>query len=315
MHPGYDNRTIAALRPPKNKVDPFVPYHFLHEQEPGISGGIATVNTIFLTSKECVFKCLMCDLWKNTLDTAVPAGAIIQQIDHALERLPAAEVVKLYNNGNFFDTGAISPEEYPAIAARVAGYKRVVVENHPRLCNDSCIAFNDLLDGKLEIAMGLETIHPYALPGLNKRVSPEDFRKAALFLKTHNIDVRAFVLLNPPYITNADENIAWTLKTIQFAFECGAARCSVIPVRPGNGIMEVLWKNDHYTPPTLDMLEEVFEKALLLRQGQVLADTWEIGFLSQCPVCFEKRKNRLEAMNLSQRIAPSIPCTSCNNPS
>ena len=309
MHDGYDSRTIAELRPPKNRLNPFVPYHFLHEREPGLPGGIESVNTIFLTSKECAFKCLMCDLWKNTLDEPLPAGAIVRQIDHALERLPEADVIKLYNNGNFFDAKAISPGDYPAIGKRLADYKRVIVENHPKLCNQLCIEFNSLLNGKLEIAMGLETIHPEALPKLNKQITPEDFKNATAFLNQHDIDVRAFVLLSPPYITGDDENVSWALKTIEFAFECGAVRCAVIPVRPGNGVMELLRKSNDYTPPSIAMLEAVFEKALLMQRGQVFADTWDIGFLSECPHCFDERKRRLEIMNLSQQIEDSISCT------
>jgi radical SAM enzyme (TIGR01210 family) len=312
MHDAYDNRAIVQLRSKKNKVNPFIPYHFLHEEEPGLSGKIETVNTIFLTGKECAFKCLMCDLWKNTLDEAAPSGAIVKQIDYALEQLPQADAIKLYNNGNFFDTKAISPKEYPAIISRVSGYKRVVVENHPKLCNKYCIEFNEMLNAKLEVAMGLETIHPDVLPRLNKQLTPEDFKNATKFLNQHNIDVRAFILLNAPYITDARASVAWTLKSIQFAFECGAVRCSVIPVRPGNGVMDVLWKENFYTPPTLAMLEEVFEKALLLKQGQVFIDTWDIGFLSNCSVCFEARKERLEKMNLEQKIMPRIECV-CNS--
>jgi radical SAM enzyme (TIGR01210 family) len=309
MPDGYDSAMISALRAKKNRVDPFVPYHYLHEKEPGLSGGIESVNTIFLTSKECAFKCLMCDLWKNTLDIPLPEGAILQQIDYALERLPEADVVKLYNNGNFFDTKAISPNDYPAIARRLAGYKKVIVENHPKLCNNSCIEFLSLLDGRLEIAMGLESIHPDVLPRLNKQITPEDFEAAAGFLRRHDIDVRAFILLNPPYLTEKKSSIEWTLKTVRFAFESGTARCAIIPVRRGNGVMEVLQQEKCYEPPTLSMLEEVVDKAMALQQGQVFADTWDIGFLSECPACFEQRKARLENMNLCQHILHHIDCT------
>jgi hypothetical protein len=280
----------------------------LHEQEPGLSGNIELVNTIFLTGKECVYKCLMCDLWKNTLNEAAPLGAIAQQIDYALDQLPAADVIKLYNSGNFFDTKAISPSEYSSVVSRLTHYKRVVVENHPKLCNDHCLEFNELLDGRLEVAMGLETIHPEALSKLNKQLTPDDFRKAAGFLIAHGIDVRAFVLLNPPYLTDPKESVEWTLRSIQFAFDSGAARCSVIPVRPGNGVMEVLQREDHYIPPSLAMLEEVMDTALLFGHGQVFVDTWDIGFLSSCPLCFAARKDRLEKMNLTQKVIPSIPC-------
>lgn len=309
MPDGYDSHTITTLRSKKNQVDPHIPYHFMQEEETGVSGNIETTNTIFLTSQECAFTCLMCDLWKNTLDEAPPVGAIVKQIDYALEKLPEADVIKLYNNGNFFDTKAISPKEYPAITGRLSDYKRVVVENHPKLCNKRCVEFNDMLEGALEVAMGLETIHPDVLPKLNKQLTPADFKNAVKFLNENSIDVRTFILLNAPYITVPEESIEWTLKSLQFAFECGAVRCSIIPVRRGNGVMDILWKENFYATPSLDMLEEVFERALSLKQGQVFVDTWDIGFLSGCSLCFDARKERLKKMNLTQTILPSIECS------
>ena len=300
---------IEKLRPARNIVNPDIPYHFLHEQEPDQEGNLQQINTIFLTSKECSFKCLMCDLWKNTLKGSTPRGAILKQIDYALDRLPEADVIKLYNNGNFFDTKAIPPSDHPGIIERLRSYRRVIVENHPKLCGQACLEFNEKLNGKLEVAMGLETIHPDVLPKLNKQLSPEDFKEAAAFLRSHEIDIRAFILLNPPFLTGEQENIQWALKTVQFAFECGVGCCSIIPTRPGNGMMEALQEQGYYVPPSLNALEEVFENALDLRQGQVFVDSWDIDFLSNCPRCFEARKHRLGQMNLRQKFYQRIACS------
>lgn len=300
---------IEKLRPARNIVNPDIPYHFLHEQEPDQDGNLQQINTIFLTSKECSFKCLMCDLWKNTLKGSTPPGAILMQIDYALERLPKADTIKLYNSGNFFDQKAIPPSDYPGIIERLSSYRRVIVENHPKLIGQTCLEFNEKLNGKLEIALGLETIHPDVLPKLNKQLSPEDFKKAAIFLKSHEIDIRAFILLNPPFLTGEQENIQWTLKTVQFAFECGVGCCSIIPTRPGNGMMEALQEQGYYVPPSLHALEEVFANALDLKQGRVFVDSWDINFLSNCPHCFEARKNRLNQMNLQQTYYQPIACS------
>ena len=60
----------------------------------------------------------MCDLWQNTLNESVPAGAIVKQIDHALVQaekelgsLAKLHQVKLYNAGSFFDEKAIPSSE------------------------------------------------------------------------------------------------------------------------------------------------------------------------------------------------------------
>ena len=36
----------------------------------------APTAVVFLTNRECPFRCVMCDLWMNTLDETVPRGAI-----------------------------------------------------------------------------------------------------------------------------------------------------------------------------------------------------------------------------------------------
>ncbi|TLV02846.1 radical SAM protein [Dyadobacter luticola] len=303
------NLLIEKLRPAKNVFDENIPYHFLHEQEPGLDGELQTVNTLFLTGKECAFKCLMCDLWKNTLDFPTPPGAIVKQIDYALSQLPKADAIKLYNASNFFDPKAVPFSDHAAIAARLQGFSRVIVENHPKLCEQRVVDFAKRLSGRLEVAMGLETIYPESSQQLNKHMTPDDFKRAATFLRNHDMDIRTFVLLNPPYLTDQRENIEWAVKSVQFAFECGADRCTIIPTRSGNGVMELLQAQGHYRPPTLSALEEVFDRCLQHNKGQVFVDTWDIGFLSDCPKCFEARTQRLDRMNLHQQIELPVLCT------
>lgn len=302
------HRTLECLNPMerlKNPLHPDIPYHYLHEQERGLNGNLEDVNTIFLTSKQCSFDCVMCDLWKNTLDGPTPPGAMLKQIDHALARLPRADVIKLYNSGNFFDTKAVPPDEYDGIARRIAAYDRVIVENHPKLCGSNCVAFKNRLRGTLEVAMGLETIHPVALPALQKQMTPEDFARAANFLVSNGIDVRAFILISPPHLIDPHESVAWTLKTVQFAFQHGVNVCTIIATRPGTAKMKDAFRQGRYAPPTFDMLEDAFQQALALKRGRVFADTWDLGFLTSCSDCLEARVKRLEWMNRQQQAFPN----------
>ena len=156
---------ILARRGPRNAVDPLRPWTFFLEDERSASGEIVPVATIFLTNRECPWRCLMCDLWRNTLPGDTPAGAIPAQIDYALQRMAPAREVKLYNSGSFFDRRAIPPEDYDAIADRVRAFERVIVECHPALVGDDCFRFGERLTGRLEVAMGLETVHPQILSG------------------------------------------------------------------------------------------------------------------------------------------------------
>lgn len=253
----------------------------------------------------------MCDLWKNTTPQTVPVGAIPQQIDFALSQLGGnPEQIKLYNSGSFFDPAAIPLADYPAIARTIAFIKNVVVESHPRLIGEKVLRLRDLLAGTLEVAMGLETIHPQVLPRLNKKFDLNHFASAVEFLRREKIAVRAFVLVKPPFLDEA-EGLEWAVKSAAFAFDCGASVVSLIPTRAGNGAMEKLMTTGEFAPPRLGTLEKSFEQVLELGVGRVFADTWDLESFSNCPACFENRRQRLHAMNLSQNILPAIDCPAC----
>ena len=78
--PVLSDQQIVSLRPQRNPVDPLKPYAFMVEEECSASGELTKVATVFLTSSECVLRCTMCDLWKNTLEQPVEPGAIGKQI-------------------------------------------------------------------------------------------------------------------------------------------------------------------------------------------------------------------------------------------
>ena len=68
------------------------------------------------------------------------------------------------------------------------------MECHPALVGDDCLRFRDRLRGRLEVAMGLETVHPQILDKLNKRMTLDQFAAAADRLRTNGIDLRVFIL-------------------------------------------------------------------------------------------------------------------------
>lgn len=307
---------ILARRPPRAVRDPWRPYAFLQEPEPGSDGRPVEVATVFLTNRECPYRCLMCDLWQDTLEETVPPGAIGAQLRRALERLPAGGCgprhLKLYNAGSFFDPRAIPPAEYPEVARLARPFARVIVESHPALVGERCLRFRDLLapGTALEVAMGLETVHPQVLERLNKRMTLDLFRQAAGLLAREGVALRVFILVRPPWLSEA-EGVEWAKRSLDFAFECGAAVCSLIPTRAGNGAMEALAAAGVFQPPSLASLEAALEYGLGLRAGRVFADLWDLDPASHCPGCAKARLERLREMNAAQAAPPAIPCGRC----
>ena len=310
QHGAERDRWVLSRRPGRNALDPTRPYAFFVEDERDAEGNIVPVATIFLTNSECPWKCVMCDLWRNTLTEPVPIGAIPAQIEHALDRLPRSEHVKLYNSGSFFDPRAVAPEEDKPIARRLTGFRRVIVECHPALITERCLKFRDELRAPLEVAMGLETAHPTVLEKLNKRMTLEQFQRAAQFLRRNGIALRVFLLVHPPFMW-AEEAAHWAARSIEFAFDCGATAVSLIPTRGGNGAMEALAAAGEFVEPTLAALEAAAEHGVGLARGRVFADLWDLERFSACPHCFELRRQRLRRMNLEQTTLPPVKCPVC----
>ena len=298
---------ILGARGDKHPVKVDRPYAFFVEPEQGDGGQVVDVATLFLSNSECPFRCLMCDLWRHTLDGPTPAGAIPRQIRFALTRLRPATHLKLYNSGNFFDRRAIPEADWPAIAQLARPFDQVTVENHPRLCDDRCERFKEMLAGNFEIALGLETIAPEVLPRLNKEMTLDDFDRAVERLLAAGIAVRAFILLRPPFLSEG-EGVEWAIKSIEHAFCRGVTCCAVIPTRAGNGIMEQLQAQGHFTPPRLVSLEAVLAEGLAMQRGRVFVDLWDAQRFADCPHCVEARIQRLNRMNLSQTWETAIRC-------
>ncbi len=260
-------------------LNPLRPWLYFTEAERTPEGALAPVNTVFLTNRTCPWKCVMCDLGKNTLAETVPVGAIPTQIDSALASMPEARIVKLYNSGSFFDPKAILVADYEAIAGRLQRFERVIVESHPALVGANCFRFNGMLPGQLEVAMGLETVNPDVLPRLNKQMTLNDFARAAEALRTHRIDLRVFIIVKPPFETDDASALHWACRSLDFAFDCGATAATLIPAR---GVPE---------PPAVQTMEQAQTYGLRLKRGRVFSDLWEF-----------QGSEELHRMNLTQEF-------------
>lgn len=199
------------------------PYLVVQEREPDGNGGQVETTTVFLTVSECPIGCSMCDLYRNTLTTATPLGAIPRQLDAALRsRVPndgapndgiRSGWIKLYNSGNFFDPRSIPPADYASIAASCEPFSRVVVENHPKFGADRLRRFRDLVGVPLEIAVGLETVQPRWLSRLEKQMSRDDFDRYARWLHNQGVDLRVFLIIGVP-------GVARRSRSAGHAFRC-----------------------------------------------------------------------------------------------
>jgi radical SAM enzyme (TIGR01210 family) len=312
------DRFVLERRAPRPLHDPWRHQGVLVEDERAADGTIVRVATVFLTGRECPWRCVMCDLWQHTITDDTPPGALVRQLDDALEvlrgqgKLP--EHVKLYNAGNFFDPRAVPESDYDAMAERLAPFRRVIVESHPALVGGRLPRFTSALARAargtdrpdLEVAMGLETAHPGALARLNKGFTRTEFARAADRLRCDEVGLRVFLLVGVPFIA-ASEQQDWIARSVSFAFACGATVVSLIPTRSGNGALEALG----VAPPSLADVEAALAIALRAAPGRVFADLWDLQRFADCRSCLDARRNRLRLMNLEQRVHPAVTCADC----
>jgi radical SAM enzyme (TIGR01210 family) len=315
------DRFVVTHRPARQWQDPWMHQGVIVEDERAPDGTIVPVATVFLTGRECPWRCVMCDLWRQTTIAETPAGALVRQIDNALGTFPAGRhpvQIKLYNAGSFFDLRAVPETDYDAIAARVVGFDRVIVESHPALVGRRVSRFGAALGHaagtgpvpRLEVAMGLETAHPGALEQLNKRFTPGQFAIAADRLRRMDVDLRVFLLVGVPFVPRHEQR-QWLERSIAFAFECGATAVSLIPTRTGNGALDLLADTGAFEPPRLADVEHSLAAGLQSGRGRVFADLWDLQRFATCDVCFAARRDRLRRMNLAQRVDPLPDCTAC----
>ena len=312
-----EDQRLRAARPARPHVDAWQPIGVSADFERGRSG-LRRFLTVFLAGAECPFTCVFCDLYRFTTEKATPVGALPAQLRVALDRsrgldwqelargleLRTGAVadstapldVKLYNASNFFDSRAVPVDDLPELAALVSGFDRVVVECHPRLVDRRVVDFAGAIDGRLEVAIGLETVHEQTLARLNKRSTLRDFDRAAERLARWQIDLRAFVLVGVPYLA-VEKQLECTLRSVEHALDRGARVVSLIPVRGGNGELERLQAEGRWRPPDLRLLEACLRRAVQDARGVVQVDTWDLERLV-CEPDDPARARRLERWSL-----------------
>jgi radical SAM enzyme (TIGR01210 family) len=326
--PAARDRFVLDRRPPRQGHDPWRAQGLVVEDERAADGKVARVATVFLTGRECPWRCVMCDLWQHTTESDTPTGAIAAQVAAARDSLEGSRAsvsqMKLYNAGSFFDPRAVPEADYDAVAASLTGLARIIVESHPSLVGPRTSRFLEALERHqpagmarpaLEVAMGLETAHPGALENLHKRMTLDGFLGAAERLRALDVALRVFLLVSPPFVPDAEQD-EWLLRSIDVACAAGASVVSLIPTRTGNGALEALAEDGFFHPPRLVDLE----RGLALAQGRmtspggrVFADLWDLDRFADCPLCLDARRERLRAMNLEQRYLPEVSCSSCEN--
>ena len=114
----------------------------------------------------------------------------------------------VYGSGSFLDEDQVPREsrQYFAGKCSAAGIKSVTVESRPEYVKKDALA--DFKGLRLTVAFGLEAANDAILKKLRKGFTLSEFEKAAKIVRENKCKVRAYLLVNPPYIKSAGNALA-----------------------------------------------------------------------------------------------------------
>ena len=205
--------------------------------------------------------CSMCGYNVESAAGVTPEN-ILTQFEKAMKTLAGVKMLKIYTSGSFLDERELPRNVAKHILSTSAEDNvRVLFETRPEFVTPASL--NEVLSSNenLEIALGLESMNDRVLRySINKGFSRADYEAAAKAIAEAGIDLRTYILLKPPFLTEA-EAIADSIESIKYASRFSRT-ISLNPVNVQKGtLVERLWRNWAYRPPWLWSVLEVLKGA------------------------------------------------------
>ena len=280
------------------------PVGIAEETEIFPDGTPRTIGTAYLRNGPCPLSCVYCALYRQAGEAPANGSEIARQIRSARARLAPISGIKLYNASSLFEPRSIrqSAGGLAAIAAEVADLDLVVIESRSEQVRRAP-AFARLLGGRLEVAIGVEAADDGLLRRLGKPTTVARFRDAAGRLADAGILLRAFVLVQPPYVFGAAAR-ELAAATFRLARDAGARVVSLLPVVSDHAPMERLRSEGAFAEITLEDYFAVVAECVEAGGAVVLAELATLSRLPGCAACREARHAALAVLNATGRLPP-----------
>ena len=284
-----------------------------------IGSSQGTALSIVLSSIGCVHArsdeggCTMCSyLLDGASKNPTPEEFFLQfqTAMRKLENVNASLSVKIYTSGSFLDSDEIPIDARNQILQTISADDRireVVLESRPEFVTDAVLTdVREMLGNRsVELGVGLESSSDFVRSiCINKNFNLDSFSQAVTIGKKHDIGIRAYVLLKPPFMTEHSALLD-AQKTVTDAISLGTTTISLNPVNvQRNTIVESLWIKGKYRPPWLWSVVEVLRHAHNVSKGNanIVCD----------PVAAAKSRGAHNCGNCDSSIIDSIRSFSIN---
>lgn len=275
-------------------------------------GTLEKALVIILRTGGCTWSqkggCFMCGYRQDAYSKDVPADAIMKQFDSAMQKFDGHKIVKVFNSGSFLNKKEIPEEARNKILQTLSEKNvKIVFETRPEYLSGTNLDEIKSISGNLEAAIGLESavdlVNDYCI---NKGSSFDDYAKASELLRKHEIGLRTYLLLKPPFLTESEsiEDVWESMERIKNMTDI----ISINPVNIQKGtVVEKMWKRGQYRPPWLWSLLEVLKRVRSWRDMEepplVISHPSGAGTfrgINNCPKCNTRKIQAVKQFSESQ---------------
>jgi len=275
-----------------------------------LEGTVVDAFVIILRTRGCAWAlssgCTMCGYFNDSILSDVSDEDLWVQFESAMRNYKGQKIVKLFTSGSFLDPSEIPvPVQQKILDSLNNTAEKISVESRPEYITEKRIGAikKNISLKQFEIGIGLETSNDLVREkAINKGFTFEDYKKAATLLKKHQVHVKTYVLLKPPFLTEK-ESLNDCIKTAKDT----AAYTDLLSINPTNvqhhTVVEYLWKRNQYRPPWLWSIVEFLHQSKNLTEALVKCDV--VGGGSNrgphnCGICDKKVLHAIEEFSLTQ---------------
>jgi radical SAM enzyme (TIGR01210 family) len=262
---------ICTLRKGRNKPKDPREYVSVWVEKDLLGEEMVDAFVMILRTKGCSWAsdsgCSMCG-YVNDAAKEVANEDLLHQFGKIMNNYSQERIVKIFTSGSFLDEKEIPPGVYQNILDELADKtEKIIIESRPEYVTV------EKLEGinYVEVAMGLESASDFVLENsINKGFKVADYIKATKILDSLNIQVKTYLMIKPPFLTERDA-ISDAVKSAERIREY-TQTISFNPVNvQRHTLVERLWRNGEYRTPWLWSVIEVLKQTSDLKNVRIMS--------------------------------------------
>ncbi|PNX47058.1 MAG: TIGR01210 family radical SAM protein [Thermoplasmata archaeon M11B2D] len=285
-----------------------------------LDGTVVDAYVIILRTQGCSWMrssgCTMCGYFNDSMLAPVSEEELQAQFEVAMHQYKGEKIVKLFTSGSFLDSSELPDVVQQNILDSLSKKaEKISVESRPQYITEKKLTVIEktLSSKEFEIGIGLETSNDVIREkAINKGFTFQQYVKATKLLRNHQMKVKTYVLMKPPFLTEKQalmDCVRTTKETKRYT--------DSISLNPTNvqhhTVVEYLWKRNQYRPPWLWSIVEYLKQSASLTDVFVKCDVVGGGGMRgahNCGVCDHSFLEAIREFSLSQNstIFDNLSC-------